>query len=473
MFSIIPQPHRMQMSDTPVALPPRYTAAAFPDAARTLCDYAARIHDIRFEEGIGGIRLTRDDRLPPEGYTVTVTDAGAAVAAADALGAQNAVATLIQLMQRTETGFALPQGTIEDAPECTWRGIMIDLARDWHEPEVLYEYVDLCRFYKIRYLHLHFTDDQSYTLPTKAFPKLSTPGRHYPAEELQRLIDYAISRGVEIIPEIDVPGHCTSFAAGYGEIFGTNGIISLSDASMNAMKDLFRELCGMFPHSNYIHIGGDEAAIGKWTEDETCLAAFRARGVDVDGMEKRALAEVMYATFIREMCETVLACGKTPVVWEGFAAEVNHLIPREAVIMSWENFYQTTPSLMEAGFRLVNCSWVPMYVVAPVVERPVREVFDWDVYHWTPVHPQSPYLHTGLAVEPTAQIEGGQLLAWGDQIERSYSTVAEGVRDERRMIEERTPALAENTWSRTKRLSWEEFCALSERTAALCGKLKA
>ncbi len=469
MSSIIPLPHAWNLTDTKFRIPATLAPVcdAFQNARTTLADYARRTHDILFTETAdGAVSFVLDAALPAEGYRLSITDRAVSVTAADPLGAQNAAVTLVQLMEKDGDALCLPGGTIEDQPACSWRGMMIDLARDWHEMHVLYEYVDLCRFYKIKHLHLHFTDDQSYTLPSRAFPKLATQGRSYTEDELRRLMSYATARGVQIIPEIDVPGHATSFAA-YGDIFGSDGIICLSDESIAGMKVLFTELCDLFRDSAYIHIGGDEAAISKWTTCEKCLSAFRNRGIDVDMEDQRALSEIMYATFIREMCDAVIQCGKTPVVWEGFAEEVNYLIPREAVIMSWENFYQTTPRLQAAGFRLVNCSWSPMYIVTPAVYWKPEEVYNWSVYKWRPVHPGSPYLNTGLEIAPTDQVEGGQLLAWGDHIMRHYPHVAEGVREEQRLIEERTPALAEGTWHRVKPTDWSEFSARMQAVTAL------
>lgn len=473
MIRLIPAPHKTDMTDARVAVVPVYTAdETFADAAATLADYARRTHGITLTEGKGGITFSVDASLPTEGYTLTVTESGAAVRASDILGAQNAAVTLIQLMEKEGDGLTLPIGSIEDAPKCTWRTVMIDLARDWHELHVLYEYVDMCRFYKVKYLHFHFTDDQSYTLPSKAFPKLSTEGRHYTEEEIRGVIAYAKSRGVELIPEIDVPGHTTSFANAYGEIFGKDGIICLSDESMAAMATLFRELCELFADSSYIHLGGDEAAIMKWTTCDKCLTAFRGRGVDVDtylATEEGAkeLSELMLATFVGDICRVILDCGKTPVVWEGFHKSMNHLIPREAVIVSWENFYQTTPELLEAGFRVVNGAWKPMYVVTPVVYWSPEVVYNWNVYTWGAVHPGSPYNQDPLHIEPTMQVEGGQLLAWGDQIVVKYPNVAEGVREEQRLIEERTPCLSENVWNREKPTDWNEFKGRMEQVAEL------
>ena len=206
---------------------------------------------------------------------------------------------------------SLPVCEIQDTPDCSWRGMMVDLARDFHKLPVLYDYVDLCRFYKIRYLHLHFTDDQSYTLPSRAYPALSTPNRNYTEDELKGLMAYAKARGVEIIPEIDVPGHTTSFSAAYGDIFGRDGIICLSEESMEAMSTLFFELCELFEGSDYIHMGGDEAVIDRWTTCDKCLNAFQKSGVDVDKYlssdeTRHDLAELMYATFIKRICEAEL-----------------------------------------------------------------------------------------------------------------------------------------------------------------------
>ena len=474
MIRLIPAPHKSTMADARTAVAPRFSAeAVFADAAATLAEYARRTHGVTLTASEGGIAFTTDSSLPAEGYVLTVTAEEATVKAADPEGAQHAAVTIIQLMEKEGDGLTLPVGTVEDFPKCTWRAVMIDLARDWHELRVLYEYVDMCCFYKVRYLHLHFTDDQSYTLPSKAFPALSTEGRHYTEDEIKGLIAYAKSRGVQIVPEIDVPGHTTSFSAAYGDIFGRDGIICLSDESMTAMETLFRELCELFADSDYIHMGGDEAFIDRWTTCEKCLSALRRDGVAVDkyladDQHRHDLAEIMYATFVKRICEVILSCGKTPVVWEGFHEDTNHMIPREALIISWENYYQTTPQLLKAGFRILNGSWAPMYIVTPKRYWTPEEVYNWNIYTWQPVHPKSPYYGSSLTIEPTEQVEGGQLLAWGDWIMPSYpDDLAEGVREEQRLVEERVPCLTENVWNRVKPTDWTEFSGRMAQVAEL------
>ena len=475
MFAIIPTPKVCHLSsDQVLVLTKICQNAPFPHVIDTLSDYVCRMFDIVLTPTYSevGVVFAMDETLPPEGYTLVIEDRTATITASTSEGAHHGIATLLQLVESDGDTLTLPVGVVEDFPDSTWRGMMVDLARDWHDLSVLYDYVDLCRFFKIRYLHLHFTDDQSYTLPSKAFPKLSTEGRHYTEKELQGLVAYAKAKDVAIIPEIDVPGHCTSFANAYGDIFGTNGIICQSEASMTAIKTLFTELCDLFSPFPYIHVGGDEAAISKWTECSATMEAFRAKGYDVDNMDKGELTEIMYATFVAETCEAVTACGKTPVVWEGFPESVNHLIPKNVVVMSWENYYQTTPQLQSAGFRLVNCSWSPMYVVTPAAYWSLEEVYNWDIFTWRPVHPDSPYIRTGLTIQPTEQVEGGQLLAWGDHIPTKFKRVEDGVREEQRLMTERTTALSQNTWNIQKLGDFATFSLIHDQVMAKYSLLK-
>lgn len=475
MFSIIPTPKACDICNHHIALTATVAPnTPFPYANNTLIDYANRLFGVALTPASNAPAITflQDSSLPSEGYTLTAKDNAVTITSSTSEGAQHGVATLLQLLSVDKNGLTLPACHIQDTPDCSWRGVMVDLARDWHDLSVLYEYVDMCRFFKIRYLHLHFTDDQSYTLPSKSYPNLSTAGRHYTEEQIKGLVAYAHEKDIEIIPEIDVPGHCTSFANAYGDIFGRDGIICQSEASMNAMETIFRELCDLFVYSTYVHVGGDEAAIDKWLSCPATMAAYKAKGYDTENMNPKELTEIMYATFVARTCEAVTSCGKTPVVWEGFHESVNHLIPANVVVMSWENYYQTTPQLQAAGFRLINCSWSPMYVVTPVAYWSLEEVYNWNIYTWRPVHPGSPYLHTGLTIEPTNQIEGGQLLAWGDHIPTKFECVADGVREEQRLMEERALILAQNTWHIQKVMDYATFAEHHSAVLAKYAKLR-
>lgn len=477
MISVIPMPHKAHLTEKCVYIPASVRTDIYPNAAVTLCDFVKKMYNVETGEGDGFIFEKKSD-MQPEEYSVKISDGQAVIASCDEAGAQNGVSTLIQLMEVRDGKIYLPAGDIQDCPDCSWRGVMIDLARSWHSVGIIEQYIDMCRFYKLRHIHLHFTDNESYTLPCAKYPRLTTAGKSYTGEEIDRIKAYARLRGVDIIPEIDVPGHCTQFVEAYGDIFGTyGGVISLTDTSLRAMEDIFSELCNRFPDSKYVHIGGDEAAILRWEEDEETMGAFRRRGVDIDGMETTERSQYMYAYFIARICDIVTKCGKTPVVWEGFGKSVNRMIPKNVVVLSWENYYQTTPSLLEAGFRLVNAAWVPMYIVAPIFAKPLAECYEWDVYSFGAVHPESPCLNEKLHIEPTAQIEGAQLQAWGDHITKVYQNISDGIREEQTLIEERVSALSENTWNIKKVSDFEEFSsraeAVSKKYLSLRGESRA
>ncbi len=429
----------------------------FAEAIDAFVDYASRLEIDFTKDKKGDFLLSKDDTLQSGAYRLAVSESGVMLAASDETGMQHAFATVLQLMEKADGGVYLPVGEITDSADCEYRGMMVDLARNWHDFSYLLSYVDMCYYYKISVLHLHFTDDQSYTLPSALYPELSTEGRHYTREQIAELVAYAKARGVELMPEIDVPGHCKSFEASYHRIFGTTGIICQHQESMDAMQALFKELCEMFPNSKYIHIGGDEAAIANWANCSKCRKYAQSVGIDASIEDKELLSQQMYANFVNKMAEAVLDCGKKPVAWEGFSKEVNGLVSKEILMMSWENYYQTTPDLLDGGFEILNCSWNPMYVVTPVHAWPLEDLYSWSIYKWKAVHPQSPYLHSGLQIEPNERVRGGQLLAWGDQIAASYEILEDGIRAERELLLERLPFLAENTWNVQKLSEYKDL----------------
>ena len=160
---------------------------------------------------------------------------------------------------------------IEDKPDSEYRGLLVDLARMWHDVSTLKDIIDLASFYKIKYLQLHLSDDQSFTFPSEIFPKLASRDRPYSKKDLRELVKYASDRGIIIIPEMDIPGHSRQFVEIYPEIFGVNNrmlqinpwksnVINIGSEKVYAAIDLLiGEIVEVFDTSPYFHIGGDEA----------------------------------------------------------------------------------------------------------------------------------------------------------------------------------------------------------------------
>ncbi|HCT16008.1 MAG TPA: hypothetical protein DIW36_01090 [Ruminococcaceae bacterium] len=470
---LIPQPKTVISGTGSISLVPT-VGGDFPFFHETLADYVRRILGIVLtEETPGAIRFIADSAFPGEAYALYAEDGRAEIHASTPDGARNGMSTLLQLISAEKNGeVVVPAVRIEDAPDCAFRSIMVDLARCFRPLSYVLSYIDLCVLYKIPVLHLHFTDNENYTLPSRLFSALSTPGHHYKGIEIDALNRYAASRGIHLMPEIDVPGHCRAFCEGYGDIFGKDGIIAFTAAAIEAMQCLFCELCDMFPGSGRVHIGGDEAAIEKWTTDPACRDYALSQGIDFDMEDKRFLAERMLAAFVEKMAEAVLSKGRVPMAWEGFSAAVNGYVTRDVQIMSWENFYQTTPSLLDAGFTVVNSSWNPMYVVTSDTYWTQEDVFNWNIRTWEAVHPDSPYRDKKFIAPDAGQIIGGQLLAWGSSIAENCPDEASGIEMERKLIAERAPMLAENTWNMEKRRDYPDISAAYRKTDLIRKKIE-
>ena len=463
MVNLIPQPQKIKELGRKIKIGAVKCDKRFGAAADAYEKYRTVLYnkECKIEKGPVNVEAVFADKIEYGGYVIDCSE-GVRLYASDESGINNAFATLLQL--EDEEG-QIEAVCIEDCPDCEYRGLMIDLARIWHPFEYLLKYVDLCRFYKLSYLHLHFTDTQSYTLPCDTFPLLPTPDRHYTKEQIKELNEYAKARGITVMPEIDVPGHCDPFLKAYPDLFGHNGIIGFHKEVFDAFGKIIAELCEMFPYSDRIHIGGDEADIKQWLSCEKCRGYAAECGIPVDS-DERLSSERMLAMFVRKLSDSVLDNFKIPVVWEGFCREVNHIVSPLTQVFSWENYYQTTPELIEAGFMLINGTWSPNYIVAPDVCWSVKDCFDWDIFTFRPVHPGSPYIKTGLRVPDYDKMIGGQLLSWGDKGAVCEDKAAH-LRRELELVSERVPATSENTWNKYKLRGFDDFeksrAALSEK----------
>ena len=255
-MKIIPTPKEQKLRDdaSAVYLAPTVeknadfgeAVAAFQHYAQALCGL-----DIQSVENGATICIKKDDTLCEEAYDLEIDADGVKITASEECGANHAFATLLQLMSEKDGRIELPVVTVRDKPDSLYRGLMVDLARSWHPLSYLLSYVDMCYYYKLSVLHLHFTDDESYTLPSRLYPKLSTVGQSYTRGEIRSLVEYAHCRRVQLMPEIDVPGHCKSFQSEYGEIFGTKGVICQHEKTVVTHGDRnirgVREAAELFP----------------------------------------------------------------------------------------------------------------------------------------------------------------------------------------------------------------------------------
>ena len=443
----------------------------FKEAAESFIYYAQKALSLEFTEG-EDILISTDSSMEKGEYSLIVSDGAITASAADSEGANHALASLLQLAENKNGRLYVENITLRDKADSSYRGCMIDCARNSHPLKNLIHYVDMCWLYKLSHLHLHFTDNEAYTLPSKLFPKLTTKHNSYTEEEIAVLVKYAHSRGVQLVPEIDTPGHSDIIRSAYPEIFGHKGIICFHEKSIEAMQALYGELCEMFPYSEYIHIGADESELMDWNNCPECISYGEDIGININEIPEYFWprwhrVERFLAHYINKMAEAVIENGRKPLVWEGFSKEVNQFVTRDVTVMVFESFYQTAASLIRNGFNVINCSWRPTYVVVPKHFWGREECYNWTVGSFSAVHPDSPYYNGQYKMDTFEGVLGGQLNSWGDFL----GEIENGLQYELEKILEDAPCIAENTWNHQKAEDYQHFLISCQNCTKIFNKI--
>ena len=316
--------------------------------------------------------------------------------------------TVLQAIEEDAGTYAIPRMTVTDVPDAEYRGLMVDVARNDHSIEVLKNVVVMCRLYKIRYLQLHLTDDQSFTFPSTAYPALTNYTFSYTLAELQDLVSYADARGVTLIPEMDIPGHSSSFVGAMPTLFATDGrnVINFGkDEVRDAIKTLIDEMCDVFQSSPYVHLGADEVAIGGLDALPEFQNAIATYGVgDIQGL---------FNHFISDMDDKVKSRGKNTIVWEGFdnGKTGNAKMDPDVLVMMFDN-YANPADYLGAGHPVLNTSWYPLYVVGQSGFGMKPEfIYEWDKFKFANYSDPFPRRATAIFskdVTPPANIPGGK-----------------------------------------------------------------
>ena len=337
------------------------------------------------------LQLLSDREAPSLGtdaYRLTVTPQGAHLASGGKEGRIYGLATLRQLRdQLTEQPEGIPCGVITDEPRYPWRGLMVDPARHFIPVKDLEKFVDLMAYYKFNKLHLHLKDNQGWRLPVPGYPKLKSVASRraesfgdgiphegmYTKQELKGLVEYCAKRGIEVIPEIDMPGHNQALHAAYPEFF------CLPKPDMNVRTTagnsrelvcpqkpevwefyaaVFKELKDIFP-SGTVHLGGDEAPTELWGKCPLCREARTKTGMKDEQEQMRA--------FFAKTTVLLAKNGQTPQFWYEGNAGIYH--PGETVY-AWrqDQALQSIEKTKKAGLNLIMASNEYCYLDFPQIQ---------------------------------------------------------------------------------------------------------
>jgi hexosaminidase len=281
-----------------------------------------------------------DELGEDESYVLQITPGGGSLAAPTVLGAMHGLQTLLQLIEVTPDGFAVPAVTIRDTPRFPWRGLMIDVSRHFIPIEVLKRNIDGMEAVKMNVFHWHLSENQGFRIESKKFPKLHEMGSDhsfYTQDEARNLIAYARERGIRVVPEFDMPGHSTAWFVGYPELASGPGPYEIErkwgifDPAMDPtnektykfLDELIAEMTKLFP-DHYFHIGGDEVNGKQWDANPKIQAFMKSHNLKNN--------EALQAYFSGRVQKLVTKHGKAVVGWdEVFIPGV----PKDIVIQSW------------------------------------------------------------------------------------------------------------------------------------------
>ncbi len=309
--------------------------------------------------GKDGIRLVLDTTLKTgtEGYQLRSDARGVTVQAATEAGLFYGAATLSQLLTSGSAG-TVPALKIDDAPRFSWRGLMLDSARHFQSLDEIKRVLDAMAEQKLNTFHWHLTDDQGWRMEIKRYPKLTEVGScrlpagdggrdpatgaerpycgFYTQDQIREVIAYAAARHIQVIPEIDVPGHATAAIAAYPEL-GTidtplkpisewgvfPNLFNTEESTFEFLENVLEEVIELFP-ANYVHVGGDEAVKDQWEASTRVQARMKEVGA---GNENE-----MQAHLIKRLEKYLEQHDRRLIGWDEI---LEGGLPPEATVMSW------------------------------------------------------------------------------------------------------------------------------------------
>jgi len=491
--SVVPEPRKVEAGAGAVVVrdgtPVCYAAA--DDSARQVAEYVAalarRTRGLALAPAAGCrgtlarpavvIETSKSFVGGAEDYVLEVGPRGVEIHAGTHAGLFYGGVTLWQLLT-AEPGARGPARLaavrIEDGPRFAWRGLMLDSARHYQSVEYIEQLIDQMALHKLNTLHWHFSDDQAWRIEIKRYPKLTSVGAYrvdagpvaahdidpktgkpreygyyYSQDDVRRLVKYAAARNVTIVPEIEMPGHCTAVIAAYPELGSTKtpptqpantwgihyNLYNVDDATFTFMENVLTEVMELFP-SPFIHVGGDEAVKDQWKGNDAIQARMKELGVkDEDGLQ---------SYFIQRVEKFLNAHGRRLVGWDEILQ--GGLAPN-ATVMSWHGV-EGGLTAAKAGHDAVLTPVRPLYfnyrqgdgADEPPGRAPLNTLKD--VYQFEPAPSAK------LTEAERAHILGVQANIW-----------TEFIRTEPRveyMFFPRAAALAEVGWSPEAR-DWQSF----------------
>lgn len=395
--ALIPQPVKVEWGTGEFVLPKGATISCESAQLRPAADYLQQMmgratgYKLSRKKSRGTIQLALSAVGKKGSYTLRVHKNGVRIEGNTYQGVINGIATLRQLFAReiespaivADKRWTLPYVSITDEPRFDWRGMHFDCSRHFFTKAEVEALLDVLALYKIDKFHWHLTDDQGWRVEIKKYPLLTDNGAwrtfnnqdstcmarakaednpeleiqpskirrtaageqqyggYYTQQDIREIVDYAAVRGIEIIPEIDMPGHSLAAIAnydgiscfkktGWGKLF-TTPMCPGKDKMLDFCKDVWREVFGLFP-SKYVHIGGDEADMKYWKECPDCQKRMKENGLTTEPQ--------LQTWFNNYMEQFFNANGKEMLAWDDV---IEGGLTPTSTIMWWRSWKPLAP----------------------------------------------------------------------------------------------------------------------------------
>ena len=355
------------------------------------------------KEAKARIILDLNPQLPAEAYKLNVSKKQVRIEASRPAGFYYALQTLKQLMPRNvmagvatsdHSQWSLPSVEIEDAPRFEWRGFMLDEGRHFFGKDEIKRVIDMMAIYKMNRFHWHLTEDQGWRIEIKKYPKLTETGAwrnskvlaygdvkpdgeryggFYTQKDIKEIVAYAKKKFIEIIPEIDIPGHSQAAVAAYPEFLAcdpenkhevwlqqgisTDVINVANPKAMQFAKDVIDELTELFPF-NYIHLGGDECPTNKWQKNDECKKLLS----EIGSSNFRDL-QIYFYKQLKDYIATKPADQQRQLIfWNEVLHGNTSILGNDITIMAWIGANAAAKQAAKQGMNTILSPQIPYYI---------------------------------------------------------------------------------------------------------------
>jgi hexosaminidase len=422
-------------------------------------------------------RITTDSGIKDNAYKITITTSGIEIRSGNEAGAFWAVQSLKQYFlnyadTEKQATFELPCLKIYDEPKYGWRGFHLDVARHFFSKEYLLKIIDWLAYYKFNKFHLHLSDDQGWRVESKRFPLLNEIGSwrefdhndsicinkaktnpdfaidprfvnvrngktmyggFYTQKDLQEIVDYANAHFIEIIPEIDMPGHMSAAIRAYPQLsctgssgWGTefsNPICPCNSETFDFAYQIWDEISRIFP-SGFVHIGADEVEKDTWNASSVCT--------DFRNANNLTNVNEIQSYFVVKLQKHLENQGKTVIAWDDVT---DGKIDNKLCIMYWRDWVTDAPARAAAnGNPIIFTRWDLFYLSGEYSDKKMQQLLEFDS-------------SKTYSAEVSSKIIGFQGCVWSEEIPSEAEFEA--------MVFPRLQALSEVNWSGDK--NWYSF----------------